>query len=206
MSWEIYGAFVAASALVLLSPGPTVMLVTSYALSQGRRSAWFTATGVGLGDLTALSLSLAGLGAMLSASAAAFSVLKWLGAAYLIYLGVRMWRRGETPGPAGGSQVLSGWAMLRRAYAVTALNPKSIVFFVAFFPQFVVREHAVFTQFLLLGATFVTLAVANAVLYANAAGSLARLLGRPGAQRTLGRVGGGVLITAGMLTLLWRQE
>lgn len=205
MNWEIYGAFVAASALVLLSPGPTVMLVTSYALSQGRRSAWFTATGVGLGDLTALSLSLAGLGALLAASAAAFTLLKWLGAAYLIYLGVRMWRRGEALGPAGGARVLSGWAMLRRAYVVTALNPKSIVFFVAFLPQFVVREQCVFTQFLLLGSTFVTLAVANAVLYANAAGSLSRLLRRPGAQRNLGRLGGGVLMGAGLLTAQWRR-
>ncbi|MCF8042342.1 MAG: LysE family translocator [Desulfarculaceae bacterium] len=205
MNWETYGAFVAASALVLLSPGPTVLLVTSYALSQGRGSAWYSAAGVGLGDLTALGFSLAGLGALLSASTAAFTLLKWLGAAYLIYLGVRMWRRGDALGSADGPRGLSGWAMLRRAYVVTALNPKSIVFFVAFLPQFVVQERGVITQFILLGVTFVTLAVGNAVLYANAAGCLARFLQQPGTERTLGRIGGSVLIGAGMLAILWRQ-
>jgi len=204
MSWELYMAFVAATALVLISPGPTVMLVTSYALSQGRRSAWYTAVGVGLGDLTALSLSLAGLGALLAASAAAFSLLKWIGAAYLFYLGLRMWRSGQGFTPQGGPAP-SGRAMLARAYVVTALNPKSIVFFVAFLPQFVDLASPVGPQFALLGATFVILAVANAVLYACAAGSMARLLARPGGGRLLGRIGGGVLMGAGLMTALWRR-
>jgi threonine/homoserine/homoserine lactone efflux protein len=205
MNWETYGAFVAASALVLLSPGPTVMLVTSYALSQGRRSAWCTAAGVGLGDLTALGFSLAGMGALLAASAAAFALLKWVGAAYLVYLGLRMWRRGAALGPADPAKAPSGWAMLGRAYAVTALNPKSIMFFVAFLPQFVVMDKAVWPQFLLLGATFVIMAVGNAVLYASAAGGLGRFLRRPGAERALGRLGGGALMGAGLLTALWRR-
>ncbi|MEW5914708.1 MAG: LysE family translocator [Thermodesulfobacteriota bacterium] len=205
MSWEIYGAFVAATALVLLSPGPTVMLVVSYALSQGRRSALYTAPGVGLGDLTALSLSLAGLGALLAASAAAFSLLKWAGAAYLVYLGLRMWQRGVGLEAVLAGRAPSGRAMLGRAYLVTALNPKSIIFFVAFLPQFVNLERPVWPQFLLLGSTFVILATANALLYAQAAGSLARLLRRPGAGRLLGRLGGGVLMGAGLLTALWRR-
>lgn len=205
MSWEIYGAFVAASVLLLISPGPTVMLVTSYALSQGRRSAWFTATGVGLGDLTALSLSLAGLGAVLAASAAAFTALKWLGAAYLIYLGVRMWRQGGSWAPEQEGRAVSGLTMLGRAYMVTALNPKSIVFFVAFLPQFVRVQAPVLPQLAILGATFIFLAVINAVLYAQAAGSLAHLLRRPRARRGLDRLGGGVLVGAGLLTALWRR-
>jgi len=205
MSWELYGAFVAASVLVLLSPGPTVMLVVSYGLSQGRRSAWYTAPGVGLGDLTALGFSLAGLGAVLAASAAAFTVLKWAGAAYLLYLGLRMWRRGCALGPVRAGRAPSGRVMLGRAYLVTALNPKSIMFFVAFLPQFAALDEPVWPQLLLLGATFVILATANAVLYAGAAGSLARLLRRPGAERVLGRLGGGVLMGAGLLTALWRR-
>ncbi|MCB2228566.1 MAG: LysE family translocator [Desulfarculaceae bacterium] len=204
MSWELYTAFVAASALVLVIPGPTVMLVTSYALGQGRGTAWYTAVGVGLGDLTALSLSLAGMGALLAASAAAFSLLKWAGAAYLIYLGLRMWRSGSAFAPRSGAAP-SGRSMLARAYVVTALNPKSIVFFVAFLPQFVDPALPPWPQLMLMAASFVILAVANAVLYACAAGSLARMLARPGRDRLLGRVGGGVLMGAGLITALWRR-
>lgn len=204
MSWELYTAFVAASALVLVIPGPTVMLVTGYALGQGRGTAWYTAVGVGLGDLTALSLSLAGMGALLMASAAAFSLLKWAGAAYLVYLGLRMWRSGQTFAPRRGAAP-SGRSMLARAYVVTALNPKSIVFFVAFLPQFVDPAASVWPQLVLMAASFVILAVANAVLYACAADRLARLLARPGRGRLLGRVGGGVLMGAGLMTALWRR-
>ncbi|BEQ12968.1 LysE family translocator [Desulfoferula mesophila] len=204
MDWEIYGAFVAASALLLVSPGPTVMLVTGYALSHGRRSAWFTVVGVGLGDLTALSLSLAGMGALLAASAAAFNLLKYLGAAYLFYLGLRMWRQGGSPVPEA-RRAASGRAMLGRAYLVTALNPKSIIFFVAFLPQFLCPERPVWPQLLLLGTTFVFLAVVNAAAYANAAGSLAGWLRRPQAQRNLHRLGGGALMGAGLLAALWRR-
>ena len=85
-------AFTAASIILLMIPGPTVLLVVSYALTQGRRVALATAAGVALGDFTAMTLSLAGLGALLLASAGLFTALKWVGAAYLVYLGVRLWR------------------------------------------------------------------------------------------------------------------
>ena len=85
-------AFAFASIVLLLIPGPTVLLVVSYALTQGRRVALATVAGVALGDLVAMTLSLAGLGAILAASSAVFTILKWIGAAYLLYLGIRLWR------------------------------------------------------------------------------------------------------------------
>ena len=96
MSFEAWAAFAAASTILLVIPGPTVLLVVSYALGQGWRTALPMAVGVALGDFTAMTLSMLGLGALLATSATLFTVLKWLGAAYLVYLGVKLWRAGGT--------------------------------------------------------------------------------------------------------------
>src|ERR1700737_5116797 len=94
MTFESWAAFFAASISLLIIPGPTVLLVVSYALGQGWRTALPMAVGVALGDFTAMTLSMLGLGALLAASAALFAALKWIGAAYLVYLGVKLWRAG----------------------------------------------------------------------------------------------------------------
>src|SRR5215470_2750453 len=96
MSIEVWAAFVAASAILLIIPGPTVLLVVSYALGQGWRAALPMAVGVALGDFTAMTLSMLGVGALLAASAGLFTALRWLGAAYLIWLGIKLWRAGGT--------------------------------------------------------------------------------------------------------------
>ena len=137
MALDHWLAFVAASAVLLAIPGPTVLLVVSYALGHGRRAAGSTVAGVLLGDFTAMTASLLGLGALLAASATLFSVLKWIGALYLVYLGIKLWR---APVAAAADEAMAPIERHRRiflhAYAVTALNPKSIVFFIAFLPQF----------------------------------------------------------------------
>lgn len=138
MSIELWLGFVLASCLLLAVPGPTVMLVTGQALAHGRRSALATVPGVALGDLTAISLSSVGLGAVLAASAGLFTLLKLAGAAYLFWLGLKMWRatpplvEGAPPPPRAARSLFA------EAYVVTALNPKSVMFFVAFVPQFLV--------------------------------------------------------------------
>jgi len=206
MTWELYAAYLAATIIVLTIPGPTVMLVVSYAMSEGRRSAWGTVAGVAAGDLTAMTLSLAGMGAVLSASADLFTALKWIGAGYLIYLGVRLWRTPpavDAPTPAAGRR--SATAMMGHAFAVTALNPKSILFFVAFLPQFIRADAPVLTQLFLLGATFLVLAVVNAAAYALLAGGIRDAVRRPSVLKTINRVGGGVLIGAGILTAALRR-
>src|SRR5471032_3334739 len=92
MTLSLWAAFVAASSILLVIPGPTVLLVVSYALGQGWRTALPMAIGVALGDFTAMTLSMLGLGALLAASATLFTVLKWIGAVYLVYLGIKLWR------------------------------------------------------------------------------------------------------------------
>ena len=96
MSFETWLAFVAASTILLMIPGPTILLVVSYALGQGWRTALPMSIGVALGDFTAMTLSMLGIGALLAASATVFTALKWIGAAYLIYLGIKLFRAGET--------------------------------------------------------------------------------------------------------------
>jgi threonine/homoserine/homoserine lactone efflux protein len=136
VSVETWLAFVAASAVLLLIPGPTILLVISYALGQGRRVAFPVAAGVALGDFTAMTLSMLGLGALLAASATLFTILKWIGAAYLIWLGISLWRAGGTASKVDAARNGTPLRMLTHAWIVTALNPKSITFFVAFLPQF----------------------------------------------------------------------
>src|ERR1700743_2667881 len=94
MTWSLWLAFVAASSVLLVIPGPTVLLVVSYALGQGWRTALPMAIGVALGDFTAMTLSMLGLGGLLAASATLFKILKWIGAAYLVWLGIQLWRGG----------------------------------------------------------------------------------------------------------------
>ena len=96
MSFETWAAFAAASSILLIIPGPTILLVVSYALGQGWRTALPMAVGVALGDFTAMTLSMLGIGALLLASATVFTLLKWIGAAYLIYLGIKLFRAGGT--------------------------------------------------------------------------------------------------------------
>jgi homoserine/homoserine lactone efflux protein len=203
---ELYAAYLVATAVVLILPGPTIMLVVSYALSEGRRSAWPTVIGVAAGDLVAMSCSLAGLGAILSTSAAAFTALKWAGAVYLIYLGIRMWRSEIRIGEAAAAMPRrASLPMAGHAFVVTALNPKGILFFIAFLPQFVSAAAPIAPQLLLLGGTFLVLAIVNAALYALLAGSVRDVVRRPGAMKAVQRLSGGVLIGAGIVTATLRR-
>jgi threonine/homoserine/homoserine lactone efflux protein len=211
MTLETWLAFVVAAAVLLVIPGPTVTLVVGYALGVGQRAAWATVVGVALGDFTAMTLSLLGLGAVLAASSALFTALKWLGAGYLVYLGVKLWRAEPViDGLNGAAEVRSrdsrsGYAILGHAFAVTALNPKSILFFVAFVPQFVNPAAPVVPQLIVLELTFVAMAALNAGLYAALAGRARRLVRRPAVLKAVNRVGGGILIGAGLATVAWHR-
>jgi threonine/homoserine/homoserine lactone efflux protein len=205
MLLELFLAYLAAAAVLLVIPGPTITLVIGYALAEGRRAAWATVAGVALGDLTAVTLSLAGLGALLAASAALFTAVKWAGAAYLVYLGIRLWRTEPAPEKLAGISGRSSRKMLAHAWAVTSLNPKSIVFFVAFLPQFVAHDHPVLPQLVLLGATFVAMAAVNAAAYAWLAGRARSAIARPSVLRAVNRIGGTILIGAGLATVALKR-
>lgn len=205
MDFATWLTFVAASAALLMIPGPTVLLVLSYALSKGRPVAVASAAGVASGDFIAMTLSLAGLGALVAASATLFTVLKWVGALYLIWLGLRLIRSAPTSGLTLPATEVGAKSVFLHNMTVTALNPKSIAFFIAFVPQFVTPERALLPQFSILVATFVTLAAMNALAYALAADHLRRMISRPGILTWLTRAGGVTLIGMGVLTATLRR-
>jgi threonine/homoserine/homoserine lactone efflux protein len=167
MSIELWMAFVVASAILLVIPGPTILTVVSYSTTHGRRANVPLVAAVALGDTTALLVSLLGLGALLATSAFWFTVVKWAGGLYLLYLGIQLLRAGisssKLVAPASSG---SRWKLFANTYLVTALNPKGIVFFVAFLPQFITPSAGVVQQLWVLAVIFVTMATVNATLYA----------------------------------------
>jgi threonine/homoserine/homoserine lactone efflux protein len=206
MPIELWLAFVAASIVLLIIPGPTILTVISYSMSHGRRANVPLVAAVALGDSTALVVSLLGLGALLSASAFWFTVVKCAGGLYLLYLGIKLLRAGisasEVAKPAAPA---SRWRLFANTYLVTALNPKGIVFFVAFLPQFISPSVDVTRQMWVLATTFVVLAATNATLYAVFAGSARKLLSSPRAQRRFNIAGGSLLSAAGLWALMARR-
>lgn len=204
MHLETWAAFAAASAVLLVIPGPTVLLVVSYALGQGWRSAMPMAIGVALGDFAAMTASLAGVGALLLASAQLFTVLKWVGAAYLIYLGVKLFRAGGRLDATPRTDPASAGRMMGHAFLVTALNPKGLTFFIAFLPQFLDHGAPLLPQMAIFCATFLVLAFANAFGYALAAARARRHVANPAIVKAVNRTGGTLLVGAGLLALTAR--
>lgn len=206
MPLDLWLAYVAACAVILSIPGPTILLVLSYSLAEGERANLPAITGVALGDALALTLSLAGLGALLSASAFWFTLVKMIGGGYLVYLGVKMILSKR---PVTDLQSLDRRRDTRgiflSCFAVTAMNPKSIVFFIALLPQFISADYAIGPQLWILGITFLLLAIVACSLYAVFASSLRRWLWRPFAQRAFNVAGGSLLCGAGVWALMARR-
>jgi len=205
MNFHLWLAFVAASAVMGLAPGPAVTSIVGYALSSGRATALAAVAGVGVGNLIAMSLSLGGVGALLSASALAFTILKWAGAAYLIGLGiVTILRSRHSARQTTERTVIAPRTAFVSNVALGTFHPKTIVFFVAFVPQFIDARGDYRSQALLLVATFVLVVAMTDTTYALAASGASRLLSRPSAARWMKRAGGGVLIAAGAATAVSR--
>ncbi len=207
LDFQTWLTFVAASMALLIIPGPTVLLVLSYAVSHGKRVALASAAGVALGDLIAMTASLAGLGALVLASATLFVALKWVGALYLVFLGVKMFRSASTAalGAVENVQATSAANVFGHLTAVTALNPKSIVFFIAFAPQFIAVNSPLLPQFVILIATFVGLAALNSLAYALLADRLRVKIARPSVLAWITRLGGTALVAMGVATAAFRR-
>ena len=201
MSLEMWITYVFATSVILIIPGPTIILVISQAVTNGRKSVVPLVAGVILGDFSAMTLSLLGLGAIMAASATLFTLFKWVGAVYLFYLGLKLWKtNSESISIQHDKEDASSFSLFKSSYIVTALNPKGIAFFVAFLPQFISPHSPAFGQILILGGTFLFLALVNAAFYAIFASQLRETIKKASVRRWFNRCGGSALIGAGIFT------
>ena len=198
MPLENWLAYTFVTATFLLIPGPTILLVISYSLIRGRQAVFALVLGVGLGDVVAMILSFIGVGLLLQTVTIAFQFLKWIGAAYLIWLGIRMWRSASESTELAAITDNKVWhAIMANAFVITALNPKSIVFFLAFLPQFINSEKPFITQSLILGSTFLILAIISVLFYSMLASFTGQQMQLSLIHRWTNRIGGSLLIGAG---------
>jgi len=204
VSGELWITFLVATLVIVAIPGPTVLLIAGCALARGTGSALSTILGVALADVLVIALALGGAGALMARAPTLFAAMKLLGAAYLLYLGLALLRAR----PAEPERAWSGPARRRarslvdaglQGFLVTLLNPKTFVFVLAFFPQFVDPARPAAPQLLLLGASFLALALPVATVYAVLGGQARQRLMDPRWGVVLSRAGGALLIAASLL-------
>jgi len=203
MTVSTYLIYLAAVTILVITPGPTMLMCASNALNHGPVRAMASAAGALTASLAVMALSALGLGALLAASAEAFTALKVAGAAYLIWLGMRM-VRGSAPPLADAPAARNGSLFLQGLF-VGASNPKALLFFAAFFPQFINPTRPVLPQFVLLSLTFVTLDGAMLATCAAGIGRVAPWLREARVVRWINRVCGGLFTVLGCLLLLSRR-
>lgn len=194
---EHYLLFVFIAAATILSPGPGVIFTLTNSLRYGLYESFCGMLGIALGALIVAAISATSVGLILATSALAFSIMKYLGAAYLIYLGVKLWRSPVLV----VSETVSGKSNLRARFleglSVQLSNPKAIFFFMSIFPQFISREHGYVMQFLILVATYAALVLVIHLFYASTAKRARKWLVSPAGGRTVNRLGGGVFMCFG---------
>ncbi len=201
MTYETWIAFAVASAIVVLIPGPNIVLTVNYAIRDGKRSGLATLPGVVLGAFIAMSLSLLGAGAVLATSAFLFTLLKLAGAMYLIWLAYSLWTapvEDLSLSEGAASKPLPG--LFWQAILISVLNPKGPAFYVAFVPQFVSPTGPIFQQFAILIVTFLAVATLNSLFWLFFANGMRTQFQKPAAMRLLNRVGASCLFVAGVFT------
>jgi homoserine/homoserine lactone efflux protein len=192
-TWLLY---LAACIGLSVSPGPNVLLVLTHSALHGRRKAINTILGGALGFVVVVGLSMFGIGALLNSSLVWLTVLKWVGGAYLVYLGVQVWRAPAIDVQAADSSAPSSSFTLFRQGALAALtNPKALLFFAAFLPQFIDPARSLFVQFVLMAATFALVEIGTEYLLASMAQRVRPWLQRVG--RRFNRACGGAFMAIG---------
>jgi homoserine/homoserine lactone efflux protein len=207
MSWPLWLAFFTASWAISLSPGPGAVAVMSASLRHGFAKGYFATFGLVLGFWTQLLVVAVGLGALIATSALAFAAVKWLGVAYLIFLGVRQWRvpaQAMAIGAGAGAPV-SRRRIVAEAWLLNAVNPKGTAFMLAVVPQFLTAGEPLVRQYLVIAATLtVTDLVVNAV-YAAFAARVLGALQLPARRRLVHRVFGSFFVALGVLLATFKR-
>lgn len=198
MTWETWTVFLVTEAVLCLTPGPAVLFVVSQGLGRGSGAALGASVGILGGNAFYFVLSATSLGALLVASYEVFSAVKWAGAAYLVWLGVRTFRAAPTPATVRAAAGDAAARLALRGFLVQVANPKALVFFTALLPQFIDPRGPVVLQVVILGVTsqIVELLVLSA--YGTLAARATQLTARPGFFELTDRVAGTLLIAAGL--------
>ena len=200
--WPLFSAFLLASFVLAVTPGPGVLYIVTRSLVQGRQSGLVSVAGVALGNLGNALAASVGLAALFAVSSLAFSVVKYAGALYLVYLGAQMLRSSPVEISADVPVAAPLKRVFRDGFVVALLNPKTTVFFAAFLPQFLSPNTPPMFQSMALGFLFVAIAAVTDSAYALAAGAVAPAL-RGSVARHIGRrLGGSVFIGLGVFTAL----
>jgi threonine/homoserine/homoserine lactone efflux protein len=198
-----YLLYLTVTAIMVASPGPGVILTLSNSIRYGVKPAFSGVVGIALGILIIAIISASSLGVLLATSAVAFTILKYVGATYLIYLGIKLWRsptikfEGDVSGvgkTVGDSQYL---LRFEEGFLVRLLNPKPIFFFMSLFPQFINHQQSYLLQFSILTLTFCGLIVVVHTFYALGANSIKGWLATPKGSKAINRVGGSVFVLFG---------
>ncbi len=213
MTLTTYLLYLAAVALLVLSPGPTMLMCVTTAIHHGPRKAMLSASGSVTAVLGVMVLSALGLGALLAASEVAFAIAKLLGASYLIALGIKIFRSQGTLLASGtidssndSANAVTGRASYLRGFFVGASNPKALLFFAAFFPQFLDPNAAFLPQFAILALTFVVFELTVLTVCACGVSRIAPLLRQSGPMRWVNRVCGGLFALLGIALLFTRRQ
>ncbi|WP_332777704.1 LysE family translocator [Polaromonas sp.] len=207
MTLTTYLLYLTAVALLVLSPGPTMLMCITTAVNHGARKAVTSALGSVSAVLGVMLLSALGLGALLAASETAFTVAKVVGAAYLIWLGIKTFRsEAAVLDPEAGSTPASRRSFFLRGFLIGASNPKALLFFAAFFPQFLNPSEPFAPQFAILALTFVAFECTVLTLCALGVSRVAPLLRSSRPVRWINRISGGLFTLMGGLLLLTRRQ
>ena len=201
------GIFIIASLALLVAPGPAVLYIVARSLDQGRAAGLVSVVGVALGSLAHVVAAALGLSALLLSSVTAFRMVKYVGAAYLVYLGVRR-LLGEGESDEREAKQVALRKVFTQGIMVNVLNPKTALFFFAFLPQFVSEgSTSVAAQILLLGSIFIVMGLISDGIYAVVAGSLSSMIRRrPWVARLQRYIGGSTLLGLGVLAALGGSE
>jgi homoserine/homoserine lactone efflux protein len=207
MTWSAYLPFLLATLLISLSPGPGALAAMGAGLGQGFARGQAIAFGLLLGVCTQTAVVGAGLGAVLATSETAFTLVKWVGAAYLVWLGVQQWRApAQALHATGDVATLSRTALVLRGWGVNALNPKGTVFLLAVLPQFIDASAALLPQYLTIGATFGLVECLVMTGYVALASRLQVLLHSPSRLRLMNRTMGSLFMAAGTALALFKRS
>ena len=203
MPFALYLAFLAASALLLMIPGPNVALIVSTSIAHGRRHGLVTVAGTSSAMVLQLGLVIVGLNAMLTMSATLFAWLRWAGVFYLCYLALRAWLAPAAEANARTPVTKSLLVIYLRGFLVSLTNPKTLLFYGAFLPQFVTPAAPLLPQLMTLSASFLVLAIVFDGIWAILAGRLGSALAARGRLRH--RLEGALLLAAGLGLALARK-